>query len=100
MVFFLKICAENLNALCPETSVKELNGLENQTTKAAKKIKKSDQRCMVDDDNSGCDCERFRGDFTALKSTYQERHRLAYDDIHIVIEEEIQSNPKSFFKVC
>jgi hypothetical protein len=61
---------------------KELNGLKNKTTKAAKEIKESE-----------CDCKRLRGDFTALKTTYQERH----DDYRIGIEEEIKTDPKSFF---
>jgi hypothetical protein len=51
---------------------KELNGLKNKATKAAKKMKESERRCMVDDDISECDCERLRGDFTTLRSTYQE----------------------------
>jgi hypothetical protein len=29
---------------------KELSGLKNKTTKAAKRMKESDQRCMIDDD--------------------------------------------------
>jgi hypothetical protein len=51
---------------------KKLNGLKNKTTKAAEKMKESEQRCMVDDDISECDCEGHRADFTALRSTYQE----------------------------
>jgi hypothetical protein len=76
---------------------KVLNGLRNKTTKAARKMKESERRCMVDDDISECDCERLRGDLTGLRSTYQERHGLAYDDYRIGIEEEINTNPKSFF---
>jgi hypothetical protein len=68
---------------------KELNGLKNRTTKAAKKMKESERRCMVDDDISECDWERLRGDFTSLRSSYQEhpalackvRHRLLLDKI-------------------
>jgi hypothetical protein len=63
---------------------KELNGLKNRTTKAAKKMKESERRCMVDDD-------------IALRSTYQERQGLAYDDYRIGIEEEIKTDPTSFF---
>jgi hypothetical protein len=48
---------------------------------------------MIDDDISECDCERFRRDFTALKSTYQERHRLAYDDFRIGTEKETKTDP-------
>jgi hypothetical protein len=77
---------------------KKLNGLKNKITKAAKKMKKSKRRCMVDDNISECDCERLRGDFTALRSTYQERHGFAYDDYRIGIKEEIKTNPKSFFR--
>jgi hypothetical protein len=39
---------------------KELNGLKNKTSKAGKKMKESEWRCMVDDDISECDCERLR----------------------------------------
>jgi hypothetical protein len=60
---------------------KELNGLKNKTTKAAKKMKESERRWMV------------RGDFTALRSTYQERHGFAYEDYRIGIEEEIKTDP-------
>jgi hypothetical protein len=35
----------------------KLNGLKNKTTKANKKMKGSERRCMVDDDISECDCE-------------------------------------------
>jgi hypothetical protein len=54
---------------------------------------------MVDENISECDCERLRSNFTALRSTYQERHGFAYDDYRIAIgiEEEIKTNPKSFF---
>jgi hypothetical protein len=55
----------------------------NKTTKVAKKMKESEQRCMVDD-ISKCYCKRLQGDFTALRSTFQERH------------EEINTDPKSF----
>jgi hypothetical protein len=41
---------------------RELNGLKNKTTKAAKKMKKSERRGMVDADI------RLRGNFTALRS--------------------------------
>jgi hypothetical protein len=76
---------------------KELNGLKNKTTKAAKKMKESERRWMVDDDISECDFERLWGDLTALRSTYQELHGLAYDDYRIGIEEKIKTDPKSFF---
>jgi hypothetical protein len=62
---------------------KELNGLKNKTTKAAKKMKESERRCMVDDDISKCDCERLWSDFTARRSTYQERHGIVYNDYSI-----------------
>jgi hypothetical protein len=74
-----------------------MNGLKNKTTKAAKKMKKSERRYMVDDDISECGCERLRGDFTALRSTYQERHGFAHYHYRIGIEEEIKTDPKSFF---
>jgi hypothetical protein len=52
---------------------KKLNGMKNKTTKAAKKIKETERRCMVDDDISEYDGEGLRGDFNAVRSTYQER---------------------------
>jgi hypothetical protein len=52
---------------------------------------------MLDDLINDCDCERPRSDFTTLRSTYQERYGLAYDDYRIDIKEEIQTDPKSFF---
>jgi hypothetical protein len=43
---------------------------------------------------------RLRGDFTALRSTYQQKYVWAclYDDDRIGIEEEIKTDPKSFFR--
>jgi hypothetical protein len=49
---FWKICAENLDVL---------NELKNKTTKAAKRMKESERRCMVDDD---------------IRSRYQERQGM------------------------
>jgi hypothetical protein len=91
--------AENLNVLCPETSVghERTEWIENKTIKAVRKMKESEWRYIVDDDISECDCERLRGDFTALRSMYQERHGLAYDDYCIGIAEEIKTDSKSFF---
>jgi hypothetical protein len=61
-------------------------------------MKESERRCMVDDDIGECDCERLGGQFnTALRSTYQERRGLVYDNYRIGIEEEIKTDPKSFF---
>jgi hypothetical protein len=68
----------------------DLNELKIKKTKAVKKMKESERRCMVDN-ISDCDCERLRGDFTALRSTYQERRGFAYDDYRIGIEEEIKT---------
>jgi hypothetical protein len=48
---------------------------------------------MVDDDISECDYERLRDDFTALRSTYQERHGFAY---RIGIRGEINDDPNHF----
>jgi hypothetical protein len=53
---------------------KNLNGLKNKTTKAAKKMKESERRCM-DDDISECGCKRLRA-----------------------IEEEIKTDPRRFFR--
>jgi hypothetical protein len=72
----------------------KLNGLKNKTTKASKKMKDSERRCMIDEDIIECDCERLRCDF---RSKYQERHGLAYDDYHIGIELEMNTGPRSFF---
>jgi hypothetical protein len=51
---------------------------------------------MVDDDISKCDCDRLWGDFTARRSTYQERHWIVYNDYRIGIDEEFMTDPKSF----
>jgi hypothetical protein len=76
---------------------KELSRLKIKTTKAAKRMKEYERRCMVDDKISDYDCERLCGDFTALRSTYQERQGLAYDVYRIGIEEGIKTDPRSFF---
>jgi hypothetical protein len=67
---------------------KELNGLKNKTTKAAKKMKESERRCMFDD-ISEYDWERLRGDFTSLRSSYQEHHGLAYKVRHRLLLDKI-----------
>jgi hypothetical protein len=91
----LKICAENLNALCAEAFMcdERTEWIQKQDDKAAKKLKKSERRCIVDDDISECDFVRLRGDLTALRSTYQEYRGFVYDDYRIGNEEEI----KTFF---
>jgi hypothetical protein len=71
--------------------------IEKKTTKVAKRMKESERRCMVDDYISDCNCEGLRGNFTALRSTYQEHQGLVNDDYRIGIEEEIKTNPRSFF---
>jgi F0F1-type ATP synthase beta subunit len=58
---------------------KELNRLKNEKTTAAKKKKASERRCMVDDNINECDCDRLRSDFTALRSTYQQRQEIKTD---------------------
>jgi hypothetical protein len=55
-------------------------------------MKKSEQRCMSNDDIDDCDCERLRDDFTALKTDN-------HDVYCIGIEKAIKTNPKSFFWV-
>jgi hypothetical protein len=80
---------------------KRTEWIEKQDKKSDdKNMKESERRCMVDDDISECDCERLGGNFTALRSTYQERHRLAYDDYRIGIEEEIKTDPENFSRLC
>jgi hypothetical protein len=46
---------------------RKLNGLKNKTTKAAKKMKESERRCMVDGDTSECGCERLQVILLLLK---------------------------------
>jgi hypothetical protein len=53
---------------------------------------------MVDDDISECDCEGLRGDFTALKITYQERHGLAYDDFVMALKRRLKPILKVLFR--
>jgi hypothetical protein len=50
--------------------------LKNRATRATKKMKKIERRCMIGDDIDDCDCERLQDYFTALRSEYQEHHEL------------------------
>jgi hypothetical protein len=71
---------------------KELNGLKNKTTKAAKKMKESEWRCMVDDNISECDCERLRAILLLLEVRIRSVMGLLMTIIKI--------DHKSFVKVC
>jgi hypothetical protein len=71
--------------------------LKNRATRAAKKMKKSERRCMIDDDIDDCDCERLRDNFTTLRTEYQEHHGRAYDYYRMGIEEAIKTDPRSIF---
>jgi hypothetical protein len=80
---------------------KEQNGLKNKTTKAAKKMNESDRRgdaWLTTTLVSVKDCERLRGDFIVLRTTYQDLHGFANVSYRIGIEEEIKTDTKSFFR--
>jgi hypothetical protein len=72
----------------------ELSCLKNKKTKAAKRSKASEKRCLTIDD---CKCEHLRGEFLALREEYQLMHGRAYDDYRVGIEEAIKNDPKTFF---
>jgi hypothetical protein len=76
---------------------KELNGLKNKTTKAAKEMKESERRCMVDDSISECDCERLQAIILLLEERIRSVMGLLNDDYCIGIDEEIKTDPNSFF---
>jgi hypothetical protein len=49
---------------------KEPNDLKNKTTRATKRIKESERRCMMNVDIDECDCEELRADFIVLRTDY------------------------------
>jgi hypothetical protein len=54
---------------------------------------------MHDDDISECDCERLRGNFTALRSTYQERHgSLLMTIIVMALRRRLRPTLRVFFR--
>jgi hypothetical protein len=53
-----------------------------KNSRAAKRLKKSERRCIIDDDIDDYNFERIRDNFTALRIDYQEYHGRAYDDWH------------------
>jgi hypothetical protein len=76
---------------------RELTSLKNNKAKALKKCKDSKKRCLKDDANDNCECERLREKFFSLSEEYQQQHSRAYDDYRARIEEAIKSDPKTFF---
>jgi hypothetical protein len=71
--------------------------LKNKKTKAAKRSKASEKRCLDDETIDDCECEQLRREFLSLREEYQLMHGRAYDDYSVVVEEAIKSNPKTFF---
>jgi translation elongation factor P/translation initiation factor 5A len=71
--------------------------LKNKKTKAAKRSKASEKRCLEDEMIDDCECEQLRGEFLSFREEYQFMHGRAYDDYRVEIEEAIKSDPKSIF---
>jgi hypothetical protein len=69
----------------------------NKETKAAKRLKASEKRCLEGETIDDCECEQLRGEFLSLREQYQLLHGRAYDDYHVGIEKAIKSDPKTFF---
>jgi hypothetical protein len=70
---------------------------KNKKTKAAKRSKGSEKRCLEDETIDDCECEQLRGEFFSLREKYQLMHGRAFDDYHVGIEEVIKGDPKTFF---
>jgi hypothetical protein len=57
---------------------RELTSLKNNKTKASKKSKDSEQRCLNADAIDNCVCEHLREKFFSLREYQQQQHALAY----------------------
>jgi hypothetical protein len=75
----------------------ELSCLKNNKTKAAKRSKASEKRCLEDETIDDCECEQLQGEFLSLKEEYQLMHGRAYDDYRVKIEKAIKIDPMTFF---
>jgi hypothetical protein len=75
----------------------ELSCLKNKKTKAAKRSKVSEKRCLENETIDDCECEQLRGEFFSLREEYQLMLGRAYDDYSVGIEEAIKNDPKTFF---
>jgi hypothetical protein len=75
----------------------ELSCLKNKETKAGKRSKAREKRCLKDETIDDCEFEQLRREFLSLREEYQLMHGRAYDDYRVGIEEAIKSDPKTFF---
>jgi hypothetical protein len=75
----------------------ELSCLENKKTKAAKRSKANEERCLEDETIDDCECEQLQGEFLSLTTEYQLMHGRPYDNYHVGIKEVIKIDPKTFF---
>jgi hypothetical protein len=71
---------------------RELSCLKNKKTKAAKRSKASEKRCLEDETIDDCECEKLREEFFSLREEYHLMHSQAYDDNRVGIEEAIKSS--------
>jgi hypothetical protein len=78
--------------------MKELNGLKNKMTKAAKKMTESEQRCKVDnDDFSECDCERLRAILLLLELRIRSVKGLLMTIIVLASKKRLRPTLRIFF---
>jgi hypothetical protein len=78
--------------------MRKLTSLKHNTTKASKKSKDSENRCLKDGAIDNCECKRLQEKFVSLREEYQQQqHGRANDDYRAKIEEAIKSDPKTFF---
>jgi hypothetical protein len=75
----------------------ELSCLNNKKTKAAKRSKASEKRCLEDETIDDCECEQLRGEFFSLREEDQLMHGRTYDNYHVEIEEAIRIYLNTFF---
>jgi hypothetical protein len=77
--------------------MKELNGLKNKMTKAAKKMTESEQRCIVDNDFSECDCERLRAILLLLELRIRSVKGLLMTIIVLALKKRLRPTLRIFF---
>jgi hypothetical protein len=71
--------------------------LKKKKTKAAKRLKASEKRCLEDETIDDCQCEHLQAEFFSLREEYQLMHGRAYDDYRVVTEVAIKSDLRVFF---
>jgi hypothetical protein len=75
----------------------ELSCLKNKKTKAAKRLKACEKRCLEVKTIDNCECEHLQGELLSLREENQLMHGREYDDFCVGIEEAIKSDTKTFF---